>query len=92
MPLLSLPSVYHNLENYLHGIAGTSQGDDSDDDDFELAFDRDIALVNKELDLLKDDYKVPPNWWTVKNKNMVQLDNGFWKLKDYVPDPPSTTS
>lgn len=90
IPPLSLPSVLHNLENYLHGIAGTSQGDD--DDDFELAIDRDIALLNKGLDLLKDEYGVPPNWWTVKNKGMVQLDNGFWKLEDYVPDPPSTAT
>jgi hypothetical protein len=20
---------------------------------------------------------------------MIQMDNGFWKLNDYVPDPPS---
>lgn len=86
----SVASVLHNLENYLHGIAGTPKGDD-DDDDFELAIDRDIALVNKGLDLLEVKYGVPPNWWAVKNKSMVQLDNGFWKLEDYVPDPPSTT-
>lgn len=91
IPSQSVASVLHNLENYLHGIAGMAQGDDDDDSDFELAIDRDIALVNKGLDLLKVNYGVPPNWWTVKNKGMVQLDNGFWKLKDYVPDPPSTT-
>ena len=54
----SVASVLHNLENYLHGIAGTPKGDD-DDDDFELAIDRDIALVNKGLDLLEVKYGVP---------------------------------
>ncbi|KAH9734286.1 phospholipase A1-IIgamma [Citrus sinensis] len=95
----SVASVLHNLENYLHGIAGTPKGDD-DDDDFELAIDRDIALVNKGLDLLEVKYGVPHLEFTDlkhtmclasrKNKSMVQLDNGFWKLEDYVPDPPST--
>ena len=60
IPPLSLPSVLHNLENYPHGIAGTSQGDD--DDDFVLAIDRDISLVNKGFDLLNDKHRVPPNW------------------------------
>ncbi|KAK9195328.1 hypothetical protein WN943_003448 [Citrus x changshan-huyou] len=60
--VLDVPPVLflHNLENYPHGIAGTSQGDD--DDGFVLAIDRDISLVNKGFDLLNDKHGVPPNW------------------------------
>ncbi|XP_031268280.1 phospholipase A1-II 1-like [Pistacia vera] len=84
--LLTLLSVWHNLENYLHGVAGT-QGSG----EFKLVVDRDYKLVNKGLDILKTEYHIPANWWTgVKNKCMVQLDNGFWKPQEYVPDPPST--
>lgn len=54
-----------------------------------MVIDRDIALVNKSADVLPEKYKVPPNWRTVMNKGMIQMDNGFWKLNDYVPDPPS---
>ncbi|KAJ0017135.1 hypothetical protein Pint_10434 [Pistacia integerrima] len=67
-------------------IAGT-QGSG----EFKLVVDRDYKLVNKGLDILKTEYHIPANWWTgVKNKCMVQLDNGFWKPQEYVPDPPST--
>ncbi|KAJ6868253.1 hypothetical protein NC651_033343 [Populus alba x Populus x berolinensis] len=57
--------------------------------EFRLVIDRDIALVNKSADVLPEKYKVPPNWRTVMNKGMIQMDDGFWKLNDYVPDPPS---
>ncbi|KAF2307540.1 hypothetical protein GH714_029662 [Hevea brasiliensis] len=77
----------HDLNLYLHGVAGY-QGKDSD---FNLVItDLDIALVNKYNDLLTDDRKVPPKWWSnVLNKGMIQIDIGFWKLNDYIPDPPS---
>lgn len=84
LPLL-LPLFCHGLENHLHGVAGT-QGNG----EFELVVDRDIPLLNKELGLLRIEYGVPPECWIVKNKSMIQLDNGFWKLEYYVPDPPST--
>ncbi|KAJ6874766.1 phospholipase A1-II 4-like [Populus alba x Populus x berolinensis] len=57
--------------------------------EFRLVIDRDSALVNKSADVLPEKYKVPPNWRTVMNKGMIQMDNGFWKLNDCVPDPPS---
>nr|TKS17401.1 phospholipase A1-II 4-like [Populus alba] len=57
--------------------------------EFRLVIDRDSALVNKSADVLPEKYKVPPNWRTVMNKCMIQMDNGFWKLNDCVPDPPS---
>ncbi|XP_002522552.2 phospholipase A1-II 2 [Ricinus communis] len=76
----------HDLNLYCHGISGY-QGKDRK---FKLAVDFDLALVNKYNDLLLEDYKVPPKWWSnVMNKGMAQMDDGSWKLHDYVPDPPS---
>ncbi|XP_022777321.1 phospholipase A1-II 1-like [Durio zibethinus] len=67
--------IAHALEVYLHGIAGVQENG------FRLEIDRDIALVNKHLDWLKVDYKIPPKWWNNENrKNMVQIDNGHWKF------------
>lgn len=77
--------LVHELEVYLHGVAGT-QGSEKE---FEFAIDRDISLVNKTTDGLKDEFQVPDHWWIEKNKSMIQEDDGSWKLDDYAPDPPS---
>lgn len=85
-PYLKCPAdigALHNLEAaYLHTVAGT-QGTKGG---FHLEVNRDISLVNKGLDILKDEYLIPPEWWCLKNKGMVQQDDGSWKLEDHDRD------
>ncbi|KAG5622433.1 hypothetical protein H5410_007651 [Solanum commersonii] len=71
---------WHLLEPYLHGVAGTQglgllAG-------FKLEVNRDISLVNKEWNILKNEYCVPGFWWAEKHKGMVQQGNGSWLLLD----------
>ncbi|CAI9767565.1 unnamed protein product [Fraxinus pennsylvanica] len=82
-PFLKYPGdvvSWHILEpGYLHSVAGTK----GSEGEFHLEVNRDISLVNKESDALKDQYSVPTFWWCQKNKGMVQQDNGHWELHDH---------
>lgn len=67
----------HNMDVYLHGVAGVQKGSSG----FHLEVDLDITLVNKHLDRLKDEHEIPDHWWEGENrKRMVQEDNGHWKV------------
>ncbi|KAL5551407.1 hypothetical protein UlMin_001583 [Ulmus minor] len=76
-------TTLHELEVYLHGVAGT-QGKTGG---FKLEVARDLTLVNKTIDGLSD--KVPSHifvkWWTEKvekKMGMVQLNDGSWVFVD----------
>ncbi|XP_024990693.1 phospholipase A1-IIgamma-like [Cynara cardunculus var. scolymus] len=69
----------HNMEAaYLHALAG-SHGIEAE---FRLEVDRDLALVNKRSNLLKEEYMIPQHWWVQENKGMIQMPNGSWKLHE----------
>ena len=81
-PYLKTNDSAHNLEVYLHGVAGTH----GENGEFNLEVDREIALVNKRSAALKDELLVLDNWWITKNKSMVQNDDGSWVLMDHESD------
>lgn len=81
---------WHNLEAHLHLVAGTH----GPDLPFELAVERDPALVNKSCDFLKEELHIPASWWQDKYKGLVRdARTGLWHLPDrhphHVPHPES---
>ncbi|KAH9602531.1 hypothetical protein KSS87_002093 [Heliosperma pusillum] len=68
----------HNLEALLHLVDGYNGKGRK----FRLATKRDIALVNKDSDLLKSEYGVPPRWRQDHNKGMVRNSEGRWVRPD----------
>ncbi|KAJ4771045.1 alpha/beta-Hydrolases superfamily protein [Rhynchospora pubera] len=69
-------ATWHDLESYMHGVAGWQK------DGFNLVLNRDICLVNKFYDCLKEEYNIPIAWWVRHNKDMIKGDNGRWRLDD----------
>ncbi|XP_060193740.1 phospholipase A1-IIgamma-like [Lycium barbarum] len=74
------PVSWHLLEPYLHGVAGIQGLGPLAS--FKLEVNRDISLVNKQWNILKDEYCIPGLWWVEKNKGMVQQEDGSWLLLD----------
>lgn len=68
----------HNLEAHLHLLDGYHGKDKG----FSLVTDRDIALINKSCDFLREEYAVPPYWWQDEHKGMVRTSDGRWGLPD----------
>lgn len=68
----------HNLEALLHLVDGYHGKDKR----FVLAMKRDIALVNKCCDFLKNEYGVPPHWRQDENKGMVRNSDGRWMVPE----------
>lgn len=64
----------HNLEAHLHLLDGYHGRGHR----FVLATGRDIALVNKACDFLKDHYFIPPHWRQDENKGMTRTKDGRW--------------
>nr|GMD86468.1 phospholipase A1-II 1-like [Ipomoea batatas] len=76
------PLYYHELMLYLHGIDlyQTPQGT------IERKGVFDLAKVNKYQDSLIEDYRIPAEWFNIKDKGMVQLEDGNYILDDHEPD------
>nr|GME20483.1 phospholipase A1-II 4-like [Ipomoea batatas] len=72
----------HDLMLYMHGIDGYqgSQGG------FERQGDFDLAKVSKYHDALKDEYRIPKEWFNIKDKGMVQQEDGNYILDDHEVD------
>ncbi|XP_019198189.1 PREDICTED: phospholipase A1-II 4-like [Ipomoea nil] len=77
---------YHDLMLYMHGIDGY-QGSRGG---FERQGDFDLARVNRYQGALKDEYRIPTEWFNIKDKGMVQQDDGNYILDDHEVDEDET--
>ncbi|XP_021842062.2 phospholipase A1-Igamma2, chloroplastic [Spinacia oleracea] len=68
------PTCSHNLEAHLHLLDGYHGKGKR----FHLTMGRDIALVNKSCDFLKDHYQIPPYWRQDQNRGMIRSKDGRW--------------
>ncbi|CAA0823738.1 alpha/beta-Hydrolases superfamily protein [Striga hermonthica] len=68
------PIGFHMLETYLHlvdGFSGSGSG-------FRAEAKRDVALVNKDCDMLVDELRVPVKWYQPENKGLRRNRHGRW--------------
>ncbi|XP_019169209.1 PREDICTED: phospholipase A1-IIgamma-like [Ipomoea nil] len=81
-PELSSALGYHDLVLYMHAIDGFEgpQGGILPRGFF------DLAKINKYQDALKDEFSIPVAWLTVKDKGMVQKEDGSYILDDHEVD------
>nr|GMD08159.1 phospholipase A1-Igamma1, chloroplastic [Ipomoea batatas] len=78
----------HMLETYLHLVDGFI----STSSTFRSDAKRDVALVNKDCDMLVDELRIPPNWYQLANKGMERNCHGRWVRPKRDPeDIPSPT-
>ncbi|XP_020592681.1 phospholipase A1-Igamma1, chloroplastic-like [Phalaenopsis equestris] len=73
---------FHGLETYLHLVDGYEQGERR----FRAGARRDFALVNKATALLRDELRIPANWYQPENKGMVRNELGRWVLPRRDPE------
>lgn len=80
---------FHMLETYLHLVDGFH----SNESGFRVDAKRDVALVNKECDMLADELRIPHNWYQFANKGLIRNHHGRWVKPIRDPeDIPSPTA
>ncbi|KAL9147512.1 hypothetical protein ABFS82_13G178400 [Erythranthe guttata] len=80
---------FHMLETYLHLVDGFH----SSESGFRVEARRDVALVNKECDMLVDELRIPHSWYQSANKGLIQNHHGRWVKPVRDPeDVPSPTA
>ncbi|XP_019170936.1 PREDICTED: phospholipase A1-Igamma1, chloroplastic-like [Ipomoea nil] len=79
----------HMLETYLHLVDCFC----SSSVRFREDAKRDVALVNKDCDMLVDELRIPPNWYQLENKGLECNGYGRWvRPKRELDDIPSPSS
>ncbi|KAK6150113.1 hypothetical protein DH2020_017638 [Rehmannia glutinosa] len=79
---------FHMLETYLHLVDGFCSSGSC----FRVDAKRDVALVNKDCDMLVDELRIPHNWYQLANKGLERNHHGRWvKPKRDPEDIPSPT-
>ncbi|KAI4299998.1 hypothetical protein L6164_033418 [Bauhinia variegata] len=73
---------FHSLETYLHLVDGYLNGTTP----FRADARRDVALVNKQCDMLVDELRIPHCWYQLANKGLVCNAHGRWVKPKRDPD------
>nr|GLL45879.1 phospholipase A1-IIgamma-like [Ipomoea trifida] len=75
---------YHDLVLYMHAIDEFNRPQGGIEPRRNRDFD--IAKINKYQDALKDEYSIPVAWLNIKDKGMVQQEDGSYILDDHEVD------